>query len=278
MLDRRELDAAADYTVQVTDGYLSQLAGLGLAPAGLALLELGPGADLGPALILSGLGARVHVADRFLVRWSPGLVARYEHLRQRLVAQRPDLPTAGLDAVLEAGRHGAAVVAHHVGIERLSLPAGSLDVVLSNAVLEHVHHLGRACRQLARLTAPGGLGCHQIDFRDHRDFGRPLEHLTESAARRTWRHLRHRGAQGSAHRAADYAAAFSAAGFTVEAFEPNLHAGREQLEAVRPRLRGEFAELSDAELAVLSGRLVVRRLAQQAGAGEAEAGQAAAGG
>jgi SAM-dependent methyltransferase len=51
------------------------------------------------------------------------------------------------------------------------------DVTLSNAVLEHVFDPLRAAVNLHRVTAPGGIGFHQVDFRDHRDFTRPLEYL-----------------------------------------------------------------------------------------------------
>lgn len=42
------------------------------------------------------------------------------------------------------------------------------DIVHSNAVIEHVFDLPRACARLYDLTAEGGIHLHKVDFIDHR--------------------------------------------------------------------------------------------------------------
>jgi 2-polyprenyl-3-methyl-5-hydroxy-6-metoxy-1,4-benzoquinol methylase len=50
-------------------------------------------------------------------------------------------------------------------------------MVVSIAVLEHLYDVESAFNHLSRVTKPEGLGSHMVDFRDHRDFSRPLEYL-----------------------------------------------------------------------------------------------------
>ena len=58
-----------------------------------------------------------------------------------------------------------------------SLADDSFDMVLSNAVLEHVLDIPGAVAELSRVTCASGIHAHQVDFRDHRNFDRPLDHL-----------------------------------------------------------------------------------------------------
>ena len=50
----------------------------------------------------------------------------------------------------------------------LSIPDGQADAVFSVSVLEHLDRPEAALEELHRITRPGGLGNHVIDFSDHR--------------------------------------------------------------------------------------------------------------
>jgi SAM-dependent methyltransferase len=52
-------------------------------------------------------------------------------------------------------------------VDRLSLPDGSADVVISNAFFEHVTRVERALAELARITRTGGIHVHHVDVSDH---------------------------------------------------------------------------------------------------------------
>lgn len=54
------------------------------------------------------------------------------------------------------------------------------DLVFSVAVLEHVWDLETFISNNFKCLKPGGICIHWVDFRDHRDFSRPLEFLTIS--------------------------------------------------------------------------------------------------
>ena len=67
-------------------------------------------------------------------------------------------------------------------IYRLGIKPESVDVVVSNTVLEHLPDVDRALGALARITRPGGFCIHNIDTIDHRFYGSteitPLEFLS----------------------------------------------------------------------------------------------------
>jgi SAM-dependent methyltransferase len=48
-----------------------------------------------------------------------------------------------------------------------SLPAGHADFVCSSAFLEHVPQLDAVVAELARITRPGGIHVHNLDYNDH---------------------------------------------------------------------------------------------------------------
>ena len=59
----------------------------------------------------------------------------------------------------------------------LPLKDKSIDLIFSNAVLEHIHNIHKAVYEMSRITKEGGLGIHQIDLRDHFSKSYPLRLL-----------------------------------------------------------------------------------------------------
>jgi ubiquinone/menaquinone biosynthesis C-methylase UbiE len=78
--------------------------------------------------------------------------------------------------VISQGKYPYKVISlYSCPLEKISVvPDTTLDIVLSNAVLEHIYDLKSAFYHLARITKPGGFGIHMVDFRDHRDFSAHL--------------------------------------------------------------------------------------------------------
>lgn len=268
------LAADVDYALQVADFYVGALPGGAAELHGARVLELGPGASLGTAVVLACHGASVTVADRFLAPWDPAYHGPFfRALAERLARERPGLDRAPLEALLVAGRWvPAAVTGWPRGSEDLrDVPDGRFDVVLSNAVFEHVRDVPTTLGNLSRITRPGGCGIHQVDFRDHRDFARPLEFLTLDGAVFARLFEECHGECGNRWRAGALAGAFVEAGFELLAQAPNLHAEPDYLRELRPRLHADFAGLPDSELSVLSACLTVRREAQTAAPGATSA-------
>jgi hypothetical protein len=135
-------------------------------------------------------------------------------------------------------------------------------VVLSNAVLEHIYDLPAVCRSLARVTKPGGISTHQVDFRDHWDFQRPLEFLLFEPQSYQARVTRGRVGRGNRHRLSDHLAEFRAAGFRIEKVDPTETADKAYFDDFLPRLRASaspFRDRAEDDLAVLGARITMVR-------------------
>ena len=121
-----------------------------------------------------------------------------------------------------------------------SIPDGSFDIVVSIAVLEHIANLDAAAREPRRVSKPGAIHYHQVDFRDHRNFDRPLEHLL--MLRREFQEEA-RAANfefGCQWRASEVIAVFKAAGFQVVDTEISDTVDPAYFADFRRRLRWRF--------------------------------------
>ena len=143
-----------------------------------SLLEVGPGAMVSRAPVAAALGFGpvwfLDVEDA-----APQDLAPYHRAAQ--VAREAGLTPPDLSACTNRAEALAACGATYLvgGTEQLAkIPPGSVDLVVSEAVLEHVRRDAMAplLTALAGVMAPGGLALHAIDFHDH--LGGRLRHLT----------------------------------------------------------------------------------------------------
>jgi SAM-dependent methyltransferase len=258
-----DIDDAVSYALALADIYLHVMKERGVAILGARVLELGPGLDFAPQLALASHGAHVMLADRFLVQWD----AAYHPEFYRRFKARWNGPSAAIDKVIAVGGYPASVLTCMAEPAEMltSVADASCDVVLSNAVLEHIYDLPAVCRSLARVTKSGGIGVHQVDFRDHWDFARPLEFLLFEPRSYQARVTRGRVGRGNRHRLSDHLAQFRAAGFRIEKVDANQTADKAYLEAFLPRLRASsspYHDRAEKDLAVLSARITMVRSIQ----------------
>jgi SAM-dependent methyltransferase len=235
---------------------------------GRTVLEIGPGSNFGSPLIFACHGARAMVADRFITPWSADYHPKfYALLRERAKTRWPALDLTPLDTVLSRGQYPADIISLCCGsVEELTgVPDCSVDLVVSNAVLEHLYDLPSAFFHLARITKPGGLGIHQVDFRDHRDSSRPLEFLVFGEER-------YYGIQKITHvefgnrcRPGEMWRLLEQAGFAVRDFRPDIFADEEYLAEFLVRLRqarkSPYRDFPAEDLRPLSGLWYVVRQA-----------------
>jgi 2-polyprenyl-3-methyl-5-hydroxy-6-metoxy-1,4-benzoquinol methylase len=143
------------------------------------------------------------------------------------------------------------------------LADASIDITVSCAVLEHLFDPRTAARELARVTRDGGYAIHQVDFRDHRDFTRPLEYLL--LGREQFRKIFDdcNAECGNRIRPFELAAIMPEAGLVIEKMEANCHSTPEYLADFLPRLRAaadsEYREWPEQELRQLGAMVVARR-------------------
>jgi SAM-dependent methyltransferase len=234
---------------------------------GKKVLEIGPGINFGPILTLACHGAEVLVTDRFLTPWDPDYHPKfYSMLRKSLADRWPSIDLSPLDRVINQRQYPKeSISAYTCSLERLSGVADqSVDLVISNAVFEHLYDLKSAFSHLARITKPGGLGLHQIDFRDHRDFSRPLEHLLLSDREFSRKFREKHGEFGNRFRPGEMRQFFELVGFKVREFKPDIYVEEEYLKEFLGRLRqtkkSRYRDYDPEDLRYVSGFFIVVRM------------------
>lgn len=194
---RKNFSEAVDYAVQITSNYLQCFEGNGVNLAGANYLELGRGSDFAAQLVFTDLGACVTLADKYLAPWDPDYHPGFYAAFLEKWGGPKDAIRA---AVARNGYDGILTLANEAAEHMPSLRSDHFDIVASNAVLEHVVDMGSVAAELARVTRSGGIHSHQIDFRDHRNFSRPLEHLLIGQAEHAKLFAASKGVYGSQRR------------------------------------------------------------------------------
>jgi SAM-dependent methyltransferase len=234
------LQKDVERSLLIGDAYLDILPGGKESLKGKKVLEIGPGINFGSMLMLACHGAEVMVTDRFLAPWDPEYHPKfYRLLKNNLTERRPSIDLAPLNMVLsEGGYHPESIALHSCSLEELSgVPDQGVDIVLSYDVLEHLYDLESAFFQMARITKPGGFGLHQVDFRDHRDFSRPLEYLLLSNKDFSREFKERHGECGNRYRPQEMRRLLESVGFEVKEFRPDIFVEEEYLSEFLGRLR-----------------------------------------
>lgn len=257
--DVSTVDAAADYAIACGQSYLRYAERLRFQLDGARVLEIGPGTDFGAALILASHGADVAIADRFVAPWD---VSYHSALYRRMLER-----WEGPDAALRQAADGVCpLTIIHRSSEEIADVSGLADafnLVLSTAVLEHVSDAGASCRGLAAVTAPGGFNVHQVDFRDHDNFDRPLEFLCEANQSFAEKFEARLAETGNRVRPTELVEFFREAGLDlVEPLYPTERASDDYLAEFLPRLRASpsrYAQWPVEDLKVTAAICFTRR-------------------
>lgn len=145
-------------------------------------------------------------------------------------------------------------------VEKLPFRDDAFDCVYTSATFEHFRLPFQAAKELYRVTQPGGVHCHSVDLRDHRDFDNPLEFLTLDDSQ--WlSHFASMPANTYSHtnrlRSSQIVDCFEKAGFTslkVLPFE------RCTVKAdLRARLHSDYKGFSDEELGIMGCKYIFRK-------------------
>ncbi|HSQ42515.1 MAG TPA: methyltransferase domain-containing protein [Fibrobacteraceae bacterium] len=170
--DIPNVDLAINYARKVFSDYLER-AGLDQEQIGnKVILEIGPGKNLAVALLFLAAGAaKVTCVDKF-----PSFQSREQQglIYRSLIDSLSTIEQERLKDVIQFENSGFELNASRLNFARVSAeevfsvcPKGSVDWILSRAVLEHVFEIGKALNVFDEVLAPGGFMLHEVDFRDH---------------------------------------------------------------------------------------------------------------
>jgi len=141
----------------------------------------------------------------------------------------------------------------------LSLGDGEADLVSSVSLLEHLDRIEDALESLRRITKPGGIGHHIVDFSDHRIYSGEVNSPFAFLEIDSSEPLIH----GSNRiRCAEMCALFEQHGFTVEEVEPCLLEPLSDDE--QRRFAAPFRSMQRDNLTMVCARIVVRRRSSSA--------------
>lgn len=257
----KRLENDVKYAIQVADNYIKLLPGESSYLESKVVMEAGPGINFGTSLIFACYHARVIVTDLYIAPWDNNYhSAFYSLLRNTLHNDRPELDVSPFDKLISQGKYTPDILtSYSTPLEDLSkVPEECVDILFSNAVLEHLYDPLKAFCQMERITSHKGRGYHQVDFRDHRNPDRPLEHLLMDKEDFSKIFKKNNGECGNQYRHDEIKRFIEKSGFVVERFVPNMFVDDEYLDEFMPRLRecqdSKYSNYSSEDLKVISGQ------------------------
>jgi SAM-dependent methyltransferase len=263
-LDKLESDA--EYALSCARGYLETIPGGKNGLLGKKVLEIGPGPSFATALILKVWGATiVAVADRYLARFDKEYHrALYCRIANILLTEDRTSNVKPLEVCAREGHSEEQILSCELPLEYMSRKFDSFfDITLSNAVFEHLYNPSQALAGLYAITAPRGIGLHQVDFRDHSDFDKPLEYLLLDEMTFAQVFQNSHGECGNRLRPFQMEHMFQQAGFGTIKFQSNLEPMPDYLSQFLPRLRAArsslFYNIDQKCLASIGGRFIVKK-------------------
>lgn len=233
------------YAINVVRTHLDRV-GLGHGEPFTAL-EVGPGDSVSSAIVAYALGATTtHLVD--VGRFAESDVEAYRPLVDALKRDGHVVPA--LDGVGTIDELCARCNAHYLtdGLTSLrTIESASIDVVWSQAVLEHVrvNEFDDLQRELRRVLRPSGSASHRVDLQDH--LAESLNNLRFSD--RLWERpaVWNSGFYTNRLRSAEIIASMRAAGFDTDVIGIERWP---QVPIKRERLARRFREVSPDELRV----------------------------
>ena len=142
------------------------------------IVELGPGDSMATAFFFLAYGAkRVVCFDRFKLLQN---TAKNTLIAQQVLSILPEQQRQHLQTILsfddqkQVRWNPIRLQYLHNRNENITLENGSIDIIVSNAVLEHVQNLDVLFSHMYRILKPEGIMVHAADLKSH-----DLHHTTE---------------------------------------------------------------------------------------------------
>lgn len=226
----------------IYQSYLFHL-GKGFGIKGKNVIEVGPGRSLGVSLSFASLGGanRVYAVDRF------NCLSRYDNTVLKSIDP-------------EHENYLKKIVYIVSPIEDLAgSDIGKVDLIVSNAVLEHINNLEQAFKTFHSLLSPAGRMIHKIDIRSHNRFIKkgPLYFLKYSDF--LWKMMSNHIGAPNRMRLPDYKAILDRSGFDFEFIVEDYYDLSEVRRAKETLLKKvRFGSMSTEDLSVSTFWLIAK--------------------
>jgi SAM-dependent methyltransferase len=260
----RQVNGSALYNFGVFNYYSALWRKYGKGSDSPAILEIGPGANLGQGMLFVATGAAKYTGlDLYR---DPELDNRYSYAAAYGLLNLVAPSTVRLKAEQIFTVEGERVVFNPERIQYLSprqshdigLPPGTIDFAFSHSVLEHVADPEGTFAALLKVLRKGGITAHHFDLRDHTDNSKPLEFL--KVGEPEWK-AQFTGANAFRYtnrwRLPDLVRSMQSTGFTILAVEPTERTPVD--EAIRSQLHPDFRKYSLEDLAVVGALIVAQK-------------------
>jgi hypothetical protein len=197
--------------------------------AGKTVLEIGTGRSTLTAHYFASMtgAARVYTYDSF--------EQVYYHIDKEVIERR--FPDAGKVTYLH-------------GPDGLAKIDGPVDFIFSNAVLEHAWNTRELADEMERLSGPGTVLCHAIDFRSHNRFDSLGPLYFHTFSEKFWHMMASRTGMPNRLLISDYRNLFRERGFSFEVIESTQFTEEEVNRALSTYLKGKFPPDAKKDLGV----------------------------
>ncbi|MHA1275040.1 MAG: class I SAM-dependent methyltransferase [Promethearchaeota archaeon] len=187
ILNHYNIDATINHINRVYEDYIKYIPNSTDLFRDKRILEIGTGDNLGIALkFISQEAEFVLTIDKYyIIRERKKEQTLYDKLKRDLNKKQQKLieNTINFENEIQLNKKKLNYI-YGVGVENLNFLNidKAFDVIVSNAVLEHVDDLDKAFLEMDKILKPGGWMIHRIDLRDHEMFSgvklHPLTFLT----------------------------------------------------------------------------------------------------
>lgn len=228
------------------------------------ILEIGPGNSLAMAMLFIAHGAKkVYLVDRFKhLFWDNRDIDCHKKIMEEIKESGAPYASSVVNSIsFDNNRNTINFDSNKIEYrctDTTILPFAddSIDCVFSNAVLEHVHNSKQVINELARVTKKGGIGIHEIDFRDHFVKQKPLRLLRYPEW--LWNIMSwNRPGYTNRLRFSDYLSLFKLAGFDIQ---KHLTIREYKGDIGILKLNTRFKTYSQDELRVLASWIMTKKI------------------
>ena len=265
-----KIKSDVEYSANIGSSYLYLMRENGIDVKNKTILEIGPGINFGSILFLACFGANVAVVDRFLAPWEEKYHCEFYKLFQIWIENNfPEADTSPITIIRSNNGYSPDVIKRYqTPLEDLQgIEDNSIDIIFSNAVLEHLFHPEQSFSELSRVSKPGALGYHQVDFRDHFDFSKPLEFLLIGDDEYKEEMVLNHCERGNRYRSIEYSDLFKKNMFQLIKFEPNIFASDDYLDNFMVKVKDSdntsHIRYDREELKIVSGYFIVQKVASK---------------